>query len=67
MANEPNCPLHTRSHAAAANHRWWPNQLNLAILHQHSPRANPMVEARWPTASGTISKPACRKRRSPRC
>jgi catalase-peroxidase len=21
---------------------WWPNQLNLQVLHQHSPRANPM-------------------------
>ena len=23
---------------------WWPNQLNLQVLHQHSPRANPMGE-----------------------
>jgi catalase-peroxidase len=21
---------------------WWPNQLNLKILHQHSPMSNPM-------------------------
>ena len=21
---------------------WWPNQLNLKVLHQHSPIANPM-------------------------
>ncbi|MEX2132218.1 MAG: peroxidase family protein, partial [Pseudohongiellaceae bacterium] len=25
-----------------ANHDWWPNQLNLNILHQHSPLSNPM-------------------------
>ncbi|MEO0501558.1 MAG: catalase/peroxidase HPI, partial [Pseudomonadota bacterium] len=25
--------------------RWWPNQLNLKILHQHSPKADPMGEA----------------------
>ena len=25
-----------------ANHEWWPNQLNLKILHQHSPLSNPM-------------------------
>ena len=25
-----------------ANHDWWPNQLNLGILHQHSPRSNPL-------------------------
>ncbi len=26
------------------NHDWWPNQLNLNILHQHSPRSNPLGE-----------------------
>jgi catalase-peroxidase len=31
--------------AAPGSHRWWPNQLHLAVLHQHSPRANPMGEA----------------------
>ena len=24
------------------NQDWWPNQLDLSVLHQHSPRANPM-------------------------
>jgi catalase-peroxidase len=27
------------------NRDWWPNQLNLKILHQHSPMGNPMGEA----------------------
>jgi catalase-peroxidase len=26
------------------NQDWWPNQLNLKILHQHSPQSNPMGE-----------------------
>ena len=26
------------------NQDWWPDQLNLQVLHQHSPRANPMEE-----------------------
>jgi catalase-peroxidase len=26
---------------ARSNHDWWPNQLNLQILHQHSPLSNP--------------------------
>ncbi len=26
------------------NQDWWPNQLNLQVLHQHSPRGNPMDE-----------------------
>ena len=28
--------------AARSNRDWWPNQLNLKILHQHSPKSNPM-------------------------
>ncbi|MFD9305389.1 catalase/peroxidase HPI [Streptomyces sp. NPDC060048] len=27
-----------------ANRDWWPNQLDLQVLHQHSPRSNPMGE-----------------------
>ena len=27
-----------------SNRDWWPNQLNLQVLHQHSPRSNPMGE-----------------------
>ncbi|HUQ63565.1 MAG TPA: catalase/peroxidase HPI [Acidimicrobiales bacterium] len=26
------------------NQDWWPNQLNLQVLHQHSPLSNPMAE-----------------------
>ena len=25
-----------------ANRDWWPNQLDLSVLHQHSPRGNPL-------------------------
>jgi catalase-peroxidase len=27
-----------------SNRDWWPNQLDLQVLHQHSPRSNPMDE-----------------------
>lgn len=27
-----------------SNRDWWPNQLDLQVLHQHSPRSNPMGE-----------------------
>ncbi len=30
--------------AVLSNQDWWPNQLNLQILHQHSPMSNPMGE-----------------------
>ena len=32
-------PKATRPHS---NKDWWPNQLDLSVLHQHSPAANPM-------------------------
>ena len=31
-----------RSSGGTTNREWWPNQLNLDILHQHSPESNPV-------------------------
>jgi catalase-peroxidase len=47
MTTETKCPVlnGTHRHAAAgalSNRDWWPNQLNLQILHQNSPLSNPM-------------------------
>jgi len=47
MSNEAKCPFHAAggaraTHGAQSNADWWPNQLNLAILHQHQPVSNPM-------------------------
>jgi catalase-peroxidase len=49
MSDEAKCPFSSGAvkHAAAGtptNATWWPNQLNLKILHQHSPLSNPMGE-----------------------
>ena len=48
MSNETKCPfagvLEHTSAAAKTNRDWWPNQLNLGILHQHSSLSNPMGE-----------------------
>ncbi len=39
------CPVTGgRSAKAMTNQDWWPNQLNLKILHQHSPLSDPMGE-----------------------
>jgi catalase-peroxidase len=38
------CPVAHRIEAKS-NRDWWPNRLNLQILHQHSPLSNPMGEA----------------------
>ena len=47
MSAESKCPVaHSQAIAGAmGNANWWPNQLNLAILHQHSAKSNPMGEA----------------------
>ncbi len=48
MSNEAKCPFsggaHTNALAGGAttNADWWPNQLNLKILHQHSSKSDPM-------------------------
>jgi catalase-peroxidase len=47
MSSESKCPYSdgARPHAQAGsrgNARWWPEQLKLSILHQHSARSNPM-------------------------
>src|SRR5436189_153431 len=44
MASESKCPF-TGGSRARTNRDWWPNQLNLQVLHQHSGLANPMGEA----------------------
>jgi catalase-peroxidase len=45
--SESKCPVMGGSHArgSVANQHWWPDQLNLKILHQNSPLSNPMGEA----------------------
>ncbi len=39
------CPVAHGQPKGRSNREWWPNQLNLNILHQHSPASNPMGEA----------------------
>ena len=47
---ESKCPVMGGAHAHAtvagmSNRDWWPNQLNLKMLHQNSPLSNPMDKA----------------------
>ncbi|MGA7471816.1 MAG: catalase/peroxidase HPI, partial [Candidatus Sulfotelmatobacter sp.] len=39
---EAKCPFTHTAAGATTNSDWWPNQLNLKILHQHSPLSDPM-------------------------
>ncbi len=47
MSDENKCPVTghagmTSASRGTSNRDWWPNQLNLNILHQHAPASNPM-------------------------
>ncbi|MFM7822968.1 MAG: catalase/peroxidase HPI, partial [Bacteroidota bacterium] len=47
MNAESKCPFTGAMHKPVAgkgtgNREWWPNQINLGILHQHHPASNPM-------------------------
>ncbi len=47
MTDDSKCPVtggadKRATSRGATNRDWWPNQLNLKILHQHSPLSNPM-------------------------
>jgi catalase-peroxidase len=42
MDNEKKCPFSGKAHSGTSNREWWPNQLNLKILHQNPPAGDPM-------------------------
>ena len=44
LTSESKCPF-TGATPAQTNRDWWPNQLDLQVLHQHSILSNPMGEA----------------------
>ena len=44
MSNESKCPFHPSASRGTANRDWWPNQLKLDVLHQHTTKASPMGE-----------------------
>lgn len=41
-STEAKCPVAHGARPAQTNAGWWPNQLNLQVLHQHSPLSDPM-------------------------
>jgi len=45
MNEESKCPVTgSTARSGTLNREWWPNQLNLKILHQHSSKSDPMGE-----------------------
>lgn len=44
MSNESRCPVHHGASRGPTNKDWWPDQLNVKILRQHSSLSDPMDE-----------------------
>ena len=49
MSTEAKCPVNhgaspAQMHTGRSNRDWWPKQLNLSVLHQHSALSDPMAE-----------------------
>ncbi|PYY82228.1 catalase/peroxidase HPI [Pseudomonas sp. TKO26] len=44
MSNESKCPFKHTAGEGTSNRDWWPGQLNLKILHQHSQLSDPMPQ-----------------------
>jgi len=42
MNNEPKCPFHQTAGGGTTNRDWWPNQLRVDLLQQHSAKSDPM-------------------------
>ena len=44
MSNQGKCPFHNTSGGGTSNRDWWPEQLRVELLSQHSNRSNPLGE-----------------------
>jgi catalase-peroxidase len=42
MTTESKCPFHGAAGSGTTNQHWWPNQLRLDLLNQHSEKSNPL-------------------------
>ena len=42
MSTEAKCPFNHAAGGGTTNQDWWPNQLKVELLHQHSSKSDPM-------------------------
>ena len=67
MAAESKCPVTGKTSKGVAgggtsNRYWWPNQLNLRIMHQHADKSNPMGKGfKYAEAFKSLDLPALKK------
>jgi catalase-peroxidase len=61
-SENPAIPSPTPKQARPQSNRdWWPNQLDLSVLHQHSPRGNPMPDFDYKAAFATLDLDALKR------
>jgi catalase-peroxidase len=62
MSSESKCPVSAKAHSGRSNQDWWPNQLNLKMLHQNPPARDPMGAGfDYPTEFKTVDLDALKK------
>ena len=61
MSNESKCPFHQTAGGGTTNRDWWPDQLNLRILHQHSSKSNPDPDFDYAKAFKSLDFQALKK------
>jgi len=66
MSSESKCPVMSGPHkhmatGSARNQHWWPNQLNLKVLHQNSPVSDPMKGFNYAGEFKTLDLDALKK------
>ncbi|AEF55224.1 catalase/peroxidase HPI [Marinomonas posidonica] len=68
MSNESKCPFNHGAVGATqsagrgtSNKDWWPNQLNIKVLHQHSKKSNPMGDFDYAAAFNSLDLDAVRQ------
>ena len=42
MSKDANCPFHSAAAGGTTSQDWWPNQLRVDLLNQHSRRSDPL-------------------------
>jgi catalase-peroxidase len=62
MSKQSQCPFHHTSGGGTSNRDWWPNQLNLGILRQHTTKSDPLgADFDYAQAFGTLDYAALKQ------
>jgi catalase-peroxidase len=62
MSNtESKCPFNHTAGGGTSNRDWWPNQLNLKVLHQQAPPSNPAPDFDYAQAFKTLDLAAVKR------